>query len=165
MTADLILAIDAGTQSTRALLFDLGGTLIAMKRIPIEPYYSAQPGWAEQDAEVYWKALCDACQGLWKMKGVDNKRIAGVAVTTQRSTLINLDQNGKPLRPAIVWLDQRRTEGLKPIGGLWGAAFQSGRHDRNRRLSAGGSRGQLDQHPPAGYLGTTPTSSCCCRVT
>ncbi len=51
------------------------------------------------------------------------ERIAGVALTTQRSTVINVDHAGKPLRPAIVWLDQRRTYGLKPVGGLWGLAF------------------------------------------
>jgi sugar (pentulose or hexulose) kinase len=149
MTADLILAIDVGTQSTRALLFDLGGNLIAMKRIPIEPYYSSQPGWAEQDAEVYWKALCDACQGLWKMKGVDVKRIAGVAVTTQRSTLVNLDKNGKPLRPAIVWLDQRRTEGLKPVGGLWGTAFKvAGMTETAAYLQAEAEANWISTHQP-----------------
>ena len=47
------------------------------------------------------------------------ERIAGVALTTQRSTLINLDKDGKPLRPAMVWLDQRRTAGLKPLGTNW----------------------------------------------
>jgi sugar (pentulose or hexulose) kinase len=50
--------------------------------------------------------------------------VAGVALTTQRATVINVDERGQPLRPAIVWLDQRRTEGLQPIGGLWGLAFK-----------------------------------------
>lgn len=58
------------------------------------------------------------------MPGVDRSAIAGVALTTQRSTMINLDADGNPLRPAIVWLDQRRTPGLKPIGGLWGLGFR-----------------------------------------
>ena len=117
-----LLAIDNGTQSVRALVFDPRGNLLASQRIPIEPYISTAPGLAEQDPEVFWRAVCEACQGLWA-KGVDKSSIAAVALTTQRSTLINLDKNGKPLRPAIVWLDQRRTAGLKPVGGLWGAAF------------------------------------------
>ena len=50
--------------------------------------------------------------------------VAGVALTTQRVTLVVSDENGTPLRPAIVWLDQRRTEGLPPVGGLWGLAFR-----------------------------------------
>ncbi len=117
-----ILAIDNGTQSVRALLFDPRGNLLAKQRIHIEPYYSTAPGLAEQDPEVFWRAVCEACQGLWA-QGEDKSSIAAVSLTTQRSTVINVDKNGKPLRPAIVWLDQRRTEGLKPVGGLWGAAF------------------------------------------
>ena len=117
-----LLAIDNGTQSARALIFDPRGNLLAKQRVVIQPYYSTAAGLAEQDPEVFWKAVCDACQGLWA-QGVDKSSIAAVALTTQRSTIFNLDKNGKPLRPAISWLDQRRTEGLKPVGGLWGAAF------------------------------------------
>jgi len=117
-----LLAIDNGTQSVRALVFDPRGNIVAKQRVEIEPYTSSAPGLAEQDPEVFWRAVCEACQGLWA-QGVDKSSIAAVSLTTQRSTLINLDKNGKPLRPAIVWLDQRRTEGLKPVGGLWGAAF------------------------------------------
>ncbi|OGO09319.1 MAG: carbohydrate kinase [Chloroflexi bacterium RBG_13_66_10] len=124
MTRDRILAIDNGTQSVRALLFDPRGELIASSRIPIEPYFSTAPGLAEQRPEVFWEALCQACQALWGMPGGTKEAIAGVALTTQRSTVINLDREGKPLRPAIVWLDQRRTEGLAPVGGLWGLAFR-----------------------------------------
>src|SRR5512143_102182 len=117
-----LLAIDNGTQSVRALVFDPRGNLLISQRIPIEPYYSTEPGLAEQDPEVFWRAICEACQGLWA-QGADKSSLAAVALTTQRSTVINLDKNGKPLRPAIVWLDQRRTEGLKPVSGWWGAAF------------------------------------------
>jgi sugar (pentulose or hexulose) kinase len=118
-----LLAIDNGTQSARALLFDPRGNLLAKHRIPIESYYSTAPGLAEQDPEVFWNAICEACQGLWA-QDVDKSSIAAVSLTTQRSTLINVDKHGKPLRPAIVWTDQRRTEGLKPVSGWWGVAFK-----------------------------------------
>jgi sugar (pentulose or hexulose) kinase len=118
-----LLAIDVGTQSTRVLLFDPRGQIIAKNRVAYEPYYSTAPGLAEQKAEVYWEALCEACQGLWKMEGVKKESIAAVSLTTQRSTMLNVDQRGEPLRPAIHWLDQRRAEGQPPLGGLWGAAF------------------------------------------
>ena len=124
MSADQLLAIDHGTQSVRALIFDLRGNLIAKSRVPITPYFSTQPGWAEQDPEYFWSAVCEACQKIWAMEGVRKEAIAGVAVTTQRSTLINVDEAGKPLRPAIHWLDQRRTPGQKPVGGLWGTLFK-----------------------------------------
>jgi sugar (pentulose or hexulose) kinase len=91
--------------------------------VSIEPYFSEKPGWAEQHPTYFWDSLCHACQDLWKQSDINKDAIAGVTLTTQRSTVINLDQEGNPLRPAIVWLDQRRTFNLKPVGGLWGLAF------------------------------------------
>jgi len=123
MGGDHILAIDNGTQSVRALVFDPRGSLVAMSRVEIEPYFSEQPGWAEQHPEYFWESLCHACQQLWQQAGVSKEALGGVALTTQRSTLVNVDRAGQPLRPAIVWLDQRRTERLKPVSGLWGLAF------------------------------------------
>ena len=120
---DHILAIDNGTQSVRALLFDLAGNLVSKARILIEPYVSPKPGWAEQDPLYYWETLCEACQRLWQTTSVPRDAIAGVALTTQRGTVVNVDAQGTPLRPAIVWLDQRRVESLKPVGGLWGRLF------------------------------------------
>jgi len=129
MPDDLILAIDNGTQSIRALLFDLNGNLVAKSQVMLEAYFSEQPGWAEHDADEYWQALCEACHGLWSQPGIRRETIKGVAVTTQRATMINLDKNGKPLRPAIVWLDQRRTDDVPPIGKLWQTAFKLARVD------------------------------------
>jgi len=124
MPGDHLLAIDQGTQSARALIFDLRGNLVAKARAPIEPYFSDAPGLAEQHAHVFWDAVCQACQALWREPGVSKDRIAGVALTTQRSVMLNVDKDGAPLRPAISWLDQRRTEGLPPVGGAWGALFR-----------------------------------------
>ena len=120
--APLLLAIDNGTQSVRALLFDTRGALVARSRVVLTPYVSPRPGWAEQDPEVFWDAVCAACRGLWA-QGARPEAVAGVALTTQRGTVVNVDADGRPLRPAIVWLDQRRTAGLPPVGGAWGALF------------------------------------------
>ena len=150
MNRDIILAIDSGTQSVRALLFDLRGNLVEKSRVPIEPYYSRQPGWAEQRPELYWETLCQACQQLWSMNTVPRERLAGVALTTQRSTVINVDAAGRPLRPAIVWLDQRRTEGLKPVGGWWGILFKlSGMSETVAYLQAEGEANWIATHEPA----------------
>ncbi|MBN1201545.1 MAG: FGGY-family carbohydrate kinase [Anaerolineae bacterium] len=124
MTSEVVLAIDNGTQSVRALLFDPRGNLVAKSRVPIQPYFSDHPGWAEQQPEYYWEKLCQACQQLWQTTDIPKSAVAGVTLTTQRATLINVDRSGTPLRPAIVWLDQRRTDGLKPVSGIWGAIFK-----------------------------------------
>jgi sugar (pentulose or hexulose) kinase len=125
VSADQILALDVGTQSVRALVFDPRGTLVAHSRIPIEPYVSPQPGWAEQDAELYWRSIGDACAALWSAGIARKDAIAAVTLTTQRGTIVVADEAGTPLRPAIVWLDQRRAEDVAPIGGINGLAFRA----------------------------------------
>lgn len=121
----LILAIDNGTQSVRALLFDARGHLLAQGREPLEAYFSTQPGWAEQHPEYYWESLGRACQALWQSTELSPEAVAGVTVTTQRGTVVNLDRDGKPLRPAIVWLDQRRAEVTEPVKGPMGWVFKA----------------------------------------
>lgn len=123
--ADQLLAIDVGTQSVRAMVFDPSGTLIARFGVPIEPCLPGPPGACEQDAELFWHSVGEACRGLWPMAGVRRDALAGVALTTQRGTVVVTDEAGAPLRNAIVWLDQRRTEGLPRIGGRWGLAFRA----------------------------------------
>ena len=122
--AENLLAIDCGTQSIRALVFDPQGNLLYKSRVLIEAYYSTGPGLAEQDPAVFWNALCQACQGVWQSGVIAKDSIAAVALTTQRSTVVNVDKDGQPLRPAIVWLDQRRASQIPPVKGLWGAAFK-----------------------------------------
>jgi sugar (pentulose or hexulose) kinase len=151
-STDLILSIDNGTQSVRALLFDLRGSLVAKSRVVIEPYFSERPGWAEQHPNYFWESLCQACQQLWAQTDVPKEAVKGVTLTTQRATVINVDADGKALRPAIVWLDQRRTEGLKPVGGLWGLIYR-----RRRRLT-----GSAPNNPS---FGSRHTSTCTCRAT
>lgn len=58
-----LLAIDNGTQSVRALLFDLQGNLLGKGKVELEAYYSKHPGWAEQDPEYYWAMLGEAVGG------------------------------------------------------------------------------------------------------
>jgi sugar (pentulose or hexulose) kinase len=106
----LILTIDAGTQSIRAALVDLRGQIIDLIKIPIEPYFSDSPGWAEQKPEYYWKMLCQSCVSLLEKTGDLKNNIAGVSITTQRATVVNVDKSGNALRPAIVWLDQRKAD-------------------------------------------------------
>jgi sugar (pentulose or hexulose) kinase len=123
-SADRILAIDNGTQSLKAIVYDLDGNICQRSQVTFQPYVSPKPGWAEQDPEVFWNALCRACQHLWNDQGVAKAAICGVVLTTQRSTVVNVDRYGNPLRPAILWLDQRRTRGLSPMNGVWGWLFR-----------------------------------------
>ncbi len=124
-TTTHILAIDNGTQSVRALLFDLRGNLVDKAQVAMDTYRSPQPGWVENDPQEFWRALCRVCQNLWAKTSVPKSSIAGVVVTTQRGTTIALDAQGVPLRPAMIWLDQRRADAYPLLPWWWRVAFQA----------------------------------------
>jgi len=107
-TDELILSIDCGTQSVRAVLIDLSGNVRQLSKIEIEPYFSVAPGWAEQQPEYFRDKLFETLQKLFSETEFSKEQIKAVTITTQRSTLINLDNEGRSLRPAITWLDQRQ---------------------------------------------------------
>ena len=79
----LILAIDFGTQSVRALAYTRSGECRAKYQLPIDQYQHPEPGWTEHDVDGFWALLTSSCQGLWSQE-VDPAEISAVVVTTQR---------------------------------------------------------------------------------
>ena len=102
--ADRILVLDAGTTSTRAMIFAPNGTMEAVEQAEITQYYP-QPGWVEHDAAEIWdKTLACARQVVGEAPG----RIAAIGITNQRETVVAWDtSSGAPLARAIVWQDRR----------------------------------------------------------
>ncbi|HEX4895665.1 MAG TPA: FGGY-family carbohydrate kinase, partial [Solimonas sp.] len=151
MSAARLLAIDVGTQSARAIVFDAQGRLLAKAQEVFEPtYVSPQPGWAEQDPEVYWRGVSACCQRLWRDSDIRPEAITALSLTTQRATLICLDRAGQLLRPAMVWLDQRRATELPDLGPLWKTAFRlAGATDLVANLQREAECNWLAQHEPA----------------
>jgi sugar (pentulose or hexulose) kinase len=119
----VILSIDCGTQSLRALMFNRRGELLARAQVEYEPCFSAKPGWAEQDAEIFWDSLCKACHELKHKSPALFENIVGVGMTTQRNSMVNVDEAGKPLRPVILWLDQRKARKVYIPRGFMKAAY------------------------------------------
>lgn len=105
-----VIAIDAGTQSIRAAMINLKGEICEFEKIEIESYNSSQPGYAEQETDYLWDKLCETTRALMKNSSIPLEKIKGVSITTQRGSVVNLDKDGKPLRPAIIWLDQRKAK-------------------------------------------------------
>ncbi len=105
-----ILSIDCGTQSIRALIFDTEGNLIDKEKIEYQMYFSNKPGYAEKDAQDYYESLRAATTNLKSRNTQLFNKIEGVGITTQRDTMVCLDKDGNPLRPAILWLDQRKSK-------------------------------------------------------
>jgi len=120
---DTLLTVDCGTQSLRAMLFTGAGRLVDKAKVEYEPYLSPRPGWAEQDAEVYWGALCAATLALKARSGPAFARIQGVGVTTLRNTAVLVDAAGQPLRPAILWLDTRTAGRVYRPGWAMGTCY------------------------------------------
>lgn len=133
MKEGYILTIDCGTQSIRALIFDKQGKLLIKKKEEFEPYFSNHPGWAEQYPEVYWEGLCKACLSVKEETEELWHEIKGVIITTLRDTCINIDDKGNVLRPAILWLDQRKAEKVDEFSVLENIAFKTvGMHEALR---------------------------------
>lgn len=123
MTDRHILAIDCGTQSLRAMVFSSQGRVLAKVKKLYVPYVSPVPGRAEQDPAVYWNSLKAACRELKHTAPQVWENIAGVGLATLRNTLVNLDSQGRVLRPAITWMDQRRADPTIKGTGIMGCAF------------------------------------------
>jgi glycerol kinase len=119
MAAKHILAIDQGTTSTRAIIFDATGRPVASAQKEL-PQIFPKPGWVEHDAEEIWSATVEVCRGALAKAGLDARALAGIGITNQRETTVVWDRvTGKPIHNAIVWQDRRtadRCEALKRAG-------------------------------------------------
>ncbi|MFW5780507.1 MAG: FGGY family carbohydrate kinase, partial [Bacillota bacterium] len=113
MSNPLILAFDCGTQSTRAILFNKNGEIEGKCKIPFDPYFSEQEGWAEQHADFYWEKFAETSKKLKEKYPNKWKDIKAVSVTTMRDNCVCIDKEGKPLRPVILWLDRREASEVK----------------------------------------------------
>src|SRR5215469_14106141 len=106
--ADYLLAIDQGTTSTRAVLFDARGTVRHITRRDLRQIYP-QPGWVEHDPEEIWQAVVATCREA--IAAAQGAPIAAIGITNQRETTVLWDRAaGRPVHNAIVWQDRRTAE-------------------------------------------------------
>jgi len=105
-----ILALDEGTTSARAALYDEQGRRIAMESNPITCIYP-QPGWVEQDANEIWQSQLDAAWRTLASARVTPAEVAAIGITNQRETTVVWDRaTGEPVAPAIVWQCRRTAD-------------------------------------------------------
>lgn len=104
---DYLLAIDQGTTSSRAIVFDETGTSVAVAQQEFHQYFP-RDGWVEHDAAEIWDSTLAVCREVLEKGGIDAATLAGIGITNQRETTIIWDrQTGKPIHHAIVWQDRR----------------------------------------------------------
>ena len=109
-TMDHVLALDQGTTSSRAILFDRAGRIVALAQKEFRQHYP-QPGWVEHDPAEIWATQLDCAQTALRNAAIGAARVAAIGITNQRETTVLWDRTtGAPIAPAIVWQD-RRTAG------------------------------------------------------
>jgi len=108
--ASFILALDQGTTSSRALIFDDHGEQIAVAQQEFEQYFPS-PGRVEHDAEEIWTSQLATAREVLEKAGKEASDIAGIGITNQRETAVMWDRKtGKPVGRAIVWQDRRTAD-------------------------------------------------------
>lgn len=126
---DYILALDQGTTSSRAIVFDSFAQPVAAAQQEFEQIYS-QPGWVEHDPAVLWQSQRDTAIQALADSGITADQLAGVGITNQRETAVAWSRStGRPICNAIVWQDRRTAEHIDRL--------KSGGHDALIRKKTG----------------------------
>ena len=110
----LLLGVDIGTSATKALLCDGRGKVLATASVEY-PLYAPRPGWSEQQPEDWWRATVRAIPAVCRQAKVRPSQITGVGLSGQMHGSVFVDADGRPLRRAILWNDQRTAEQCRQI--------------------------------------------------
>ncbi len=111
MTKKYVLAIDQGTTSSRAILFNRNAGILGITQQEFKQHFP-NPGWVEHDAEEIWDSVVAVVKKLLKTTAIQPDEIAAIGITNQRETTVIWDKNtGKPIYHAIVW-QSRQTSGI-----------------------------------------------------
>ena len=98
-----VMAIDEGTTSTRAIIFNHDGQEVAIAQQEFHQYFP-KPGWVEHDALEIWEAVQQVMSDVMIKAGIQPYKIASIGITNQRETTVIWDKHtGKPIHKAIVW--------------------------------------------------------------
>ena len=114
-----LLGIDIGTSSTKAVLIDLSGKLLARSQSEY-PIDSPKPGWAEQHPETWWTAVKETVRAVLSQSGANPLGIAGIGLSGQMHGTVLLDKNKRLLRPAVIWADRRSRKQCDAVQELLG---------------------------------------------
>lgn len=111
-TRDLVLGLDSSTTACKAVIWDLHGRPLCSGSSPIS-VWMPHPGWHEQPASDWWSAAVSAIRQ--SAASIDLARLAGLAIAHQRESFVPLDEGGRPLTNAILWMDERARSNLPAL--------------------------------------------------
>ena len=122
MAAKAILAVDQGTTSTRAMIFDARGGVLARAQAELRQHFPAE-GWVEHEPEDIWRDTLQVCRDALAKATLDAKDLAAIGITNQRETTVVWERaTGKPIHRAIVWQDRRTAEACRKLEAVHGLA-------------------------------------------
>jgi xylulokinase len=109
-----LMGIDLGTSGTKTVIVDVNGNLLANALYDYS-INSPQPGWAEQNPETWYRAALTTMSQALRQSGLPAESIVAISLAGQMHTTVCLDKTGKPLRPAILWADQRSRQQVDQV--------------------------------------------------
>ena len=122
MAKQYVMALDAGTTSNRAIIFDRNSKIVGVSQKEFTQYFP-EAGWVEHDADEIWSTMVEVMKGALEQSGLAASDIAAIGITNQRETAVVWDKNsGRPIYNAIVWQSRQtapiaedmKAKGLEP---------------------------------------------------
>ena len=113
MAKNYVMALDAGTTSNRAIIFDKNSKIVGVSQKEFTQYFP-EPGWVEHDADEIWSSMTTVMKEALEQSGLVASDIAAIGITNQRETTVVWDKNtGRPVYNAIVWQSRQTAPLLK----------------------------------------------------
>ena len=148
MATSALVGVDIGTSSAKGAAYDSDGRVLGTAEIAYR-HETPRRGWVEADAGTWWRATCRILRSL--VHAVEPARIDGIAITGQAPTLLAVDAAGRPLRPAILWLDVRSEAEAHEMAARVGAAGERLAGNRVHAFYLGPKLAWLQRHEPARF--------------
>jgi xylulokinase len=115
VTSPLVLAFDLGTSGLKAAAVDSQGVIVDHQVVPLEVHLGGADGSAEQQPAAWWAAMVSAAQAMWKRGVAQPQHVVGVGLSSQWSGTVAVDAAGVPLRPALIWMDDRGADAVREL--------------------------------------------------
>ena len=103
---EFVLGIDVGTSQIKAGIFDLSGKSVGTTKRKVG-IRNPQPGWVEQNSEEWWTDIVGNVRRAFKKTGVKPTQVKALSISAQAPVVVPVNQNGLPLHPALIWMDNR----------------------------------------------------------
>lgn len=144
-----LIGLDVGTQSVRSCLFDLQGRVVASASRPLRTTFP-KPAWAEQDPEEWWRGAVETLKEVREVSRVNAREIAALSYDCTACTVVALTEGGEPLRPALLWMDERAHLEAEEISATGHEVLKycGGKVSPQWMIAKGR---WLEQHEPAAY--------------